>query len=103
MTFLLPILLRWGLSQRVAGVLAWVIPVVASVALLGGLYALLTSSENADDQHNQNIGAEMQRASDMAQTIDNVEKANAAADEVHRSTDAARDECMRNARNPANC
>lgn len=107
MTFLLPILLRWGLSQRVAGVLAWVLPVVGGVLLLGGLWAFLGARENADDRRNQEVGAEMQRASDMASTIDRVEEGNKAREEITApgpAGDRARyDQCLRSARTPANC
>lgn len=49
------------------------------------------------------IGATAQREANLNQTVKNVEKANAAAETVVRDPDAARGECLRNARNPANC
>lgn len=55
------------------------------------------------DVSNQDLGATKQRNADLERTVKNVEKANNAADEVSRNPDAARDECLRNARNPADC
>lgn len=49
-------------------------------------------------------GAAEQRETDLRETIRNVEKANAARDEVHNDIDGARyNQCLRTARTPANC
>lgn len=48
-------------------------------------------------------GATAQREANLTETVKNVEKANAAAETVVHDADAARAECLRNARNPANC
>ena len=48
-------------------------------------------------------GAIAQREANLTETVKNVEKANAAAENVVRNIDAGRAECLRNARNPADC
>lgn len=48
-------------------------------------------------------GATAQREANLSETVKNVEKANAAAENVVRNIDAGRAECLRNARNPSDC
>lgn len=57
------------------------------------------------DAHDEGVtlGATKQREANLTETVKNVEKANAAAETVVRDADAARAECLRNARNPADC
>lgn len=55
------------------------------------------------NRNQQDIGAVKQRNADLERTIRNVDKADKAADDVRRNPDAARDECLRNARNPSDC
>jgi len=79
----------WWLAIAAAGL----------VALYFGVNGLLDRmTDNAKEQ-----GATEQREANHAATITNVEKANDAAEKVRRDPDAARDECLRNSRNPANC
>lgn len=78
----------------------WVI--AAITMLVVGVIALRTD-ENADDRRNQDLGAASERAQNMTETLKKVEQANEAAENVLRNSDAARDECLRNARNTANC
>lgn len=96
MTFLAAL---WA-SQRVRKVaLALLV-----LALLAGLWAYLSARENADDQHNQEVGAELQRATDLAETIDRVETADDTREEMRDPASRARyDQCLRSARTPANC
>lgn len=57
----------------------------------------------AHDRNQQDIGATRQREADLTRTIENVDKANKAAERVRSDPDAARDDCLRHARNPADC
>lgn len=74
-----------------------------ALTLLASLWLYLDAREQADDQRNREIGATVERERSATATIKQVEKANAAADNLGRSSSAARAECLRNARNPADC
>lgn len=76
---------------------------IAAALALAAVIAWLNARERADDRSNQEIGASGERERQAVTTIRNVEKANAAAETVRRDADAARAECLRNARNPADC
>lgn len=84
-----------GLSKGV-----WLL---AAVALLTGGVIWLRAAENADDKHNQQVGATVQREKNVTATIQQVERANEASETLRRDTGAAFDECVRNARNPSDC
>lgn len=75
---------------------------VAAAALIGG-YLWLRARENADDRANQEIGAELERANDIAETLDRTEKADAAEENLDRDPDARRAGCVRHSRTPENC
>lgn len=78
--------------------------IIAAGALLivTGLVLHQCSVSNA---HKDGIaeGATAQREANLSETVKNVEKANAAAENVVRNIDAGRAECLRNARNPSDC
>lgn len=76
---------------------------VLAIAMLAALWMWLDAREQADDRRNQDIGATVERERSATATIKQMEKANAAADNLGRSSDAARAECLQNARNPADC
>lgn len=75
---------------------------LAALALAGSA-VWFTAREQADDRANQTIGAAAERESQARKILHNLEKADAAAETVRRDTDAAHAECLRNARNPADC
>jgi 4-hydroxybenzoate polyprenyltransferase len=75
------------------------IAAAAAVALYFGAQMVLNKLVDSS----KDAGATEQREADLTQTVNNVEKANAAAETVRRDPDAARAECLRNARNKANC
>lgn len=81
----------------------WLAAGIAALTLLVALWLWLSAREAADDRRNREIGATVERERAATATIKQVEKANAAADDLGRSSDAARAECMQNARNPADC
>lgn len=82
----------------------WAIAISAGLALLGGLILWLGAREEADDTHNQAVGAAVEREAVQAETITKVQEANHARDEIASDTDHARyDQCVRTARTPANC
>lgn len=72
-------------------------------AALVALFFWLSAREEADDKHNQEIGAQIQREGDLRETIERTEKANEAAKEIERNPDARRDNCLRYSRTPENC
>lgn len=101
------LLVRWGLSQRVAGVLAYVLPALAFVALCGALWLWIDSREAADDRANQQIGRTVEREQSQAVTIERVEQANEAREEIEQpgaAGDRVRyEQCLRSARTPGSC
>jgi hypothetical protein len=103
MIWIVTILGRLGVAESLRRPLGYLTLAVLAFALLGALWAILASRERADDKANQAIGATAVRSQAATRTIQQAEKANAAAETVRRNSDAARDECLRNARNPANC
>lgn len=77
---------------------------VLAVAALASLWLWLDAREKADDRRNQEIGATVEREKSATATIKQVEKANAARDEVRNDIGSARyDQCLRTARTPALC
>lgn len=103
MGILITLFARLGLPETLRKPLAYLATGLLVTALLWLLWAYLSARESADDRANQQIGATIEREKAATATIQNAEKANAAAENVRRSSDAARDECLQNARNPANC
>lgn len=73
-------------------------------AALAALWLWIGAREAADDRRNQDIGAAVEREKSATATIKQVEKANAARDEVRNDVGSARyDQCLRTARTPALC
>lgn len=103
MMFLIGILGRWGVAESLRRPLVYLGIGLAVIALCGALWAFLGAREKADDKANQQIGAVAEQSRAATATIHNAEKANAAAETVRTNSDAARAECLQNARNPANC
>lgn len=80
----------------------WII--LAGLLALGALAVWLTQSEAADDRHNQDLGAAVQRSEDLQTTLERTETANAARTQINDPDSSARyDQCLRTARTPANC
>lgn len=85
----------------------WVwLGLAAAMLMAGGLF-LWTRSENADDQHNQEIGATVEREAAQAAVIERAEEAQDVREEIRQPGpvgDRVRyDQCVRSARTPANC
>lgn len=76
---------------------------LAAIALLGTLWAYLSARENADDKHNQELGADRQQAETMAETLDQLEKADAAEEKLDRDPAVRRAGCGLHSRTPENC
>lgn len=84
---------------------------LARIAIGAGLALLLiaafvwwvTATEKADDEANQTIGAQGAVITGQQTTLETIGKANDAAETVRRDPDAARAECLQNARNPDDC
>ena len=96
MTFILSIIARWKALVPLGRVLGYIGTAVALVALLWLVWGRI--SHGIEEK-----GAIKQRNADMERTIENADKANKAAERVARDPDAARAECLRHARNPADC
>lgn len=75
---------------------------VLALAALAALFLLIALSRCGQDEA-RDAGATAQRESNLQETVRNVEKANDAGRDVRNDADAARAECLRNARNPADC
>jgi hypothetical protein len=94
------------LAAPLLGIARWVWLAGAVVALVG-VVLWLNAREKADDRANQELGATVQRETDLRKTIERTETANEAREEIARP-DAAGDrlrydQCLRTARTPANC
>jgi len=73
------------------------------VALAGIVFAFLWLLWGDFKQGLRDEGAASEREAGQAIVIDNVEKANEAAERVRSDTAAARADCLRDAGNPENC
>ncbi len=76
--------------------------VLACIALMIAI-AWFKGREEADDRNNQTIGATVEREKTQAATIQNIERANNAAEAIRRDPAARDAECLRYAKNPADC
>jgi hypothetical protein len=76
---------------------------IGILLLIGVIVTVSHCVEKADDKANQEIGATGERERTLTTNLEKTEKANEAADRLRRDPDAARAECLRNARNPADC
>lgn len=87
------------LTGQFVGIPRWAWLVVA------GLVVLLFAQGAFRDALEQSVdlGRAEQRADQSDATLKQVEKANAASEKLRRDPDAARDGCLRHARNPADC
>ena len=94
-------LLTWlsGLDVQAKIIMAFVGLAMAGIAIATAFHVVDTLTETAEQK-----GAVVERAETQADIIKNVEKANEARTDVRdpRSR-AAYDQCVRSARNPANC
>lgn len=103
MTWIIALLVRKGASQRVAKLVAYIGCALLVIALLGALWLWIDSREAADDTHNQDIGAELERAQATAAALDTIERANDAEENLARDPDARRAGCKLHSRTPENC
>jgi len=81
----------------------WVHLIFGLIVLFLATFTLHKCAVSRAHDEGATFGATRQREANLTETVKNVEKANAAAETVVRDADAARAECLRNARNPANC
>lgn len=93
----------FGVKDALAKKLAPLAAIVLGLLLLALAVLAFNWWLDHRDTRNQEIGASVQREGDLRKTIQNVEKANEAAEAVARDPGAARAECLQNARNPADC
>ena len=103
MTWIIALLVRKGASQYVAKLIAYIGCALLVIALLGALWLWIDSREAADDTHNQDIGAELERAQATAAALDTIERANDAEENLARDPDARRAGCKLHSRTPENC
>jgi hypothetical protein len=76
---------------------------LAILAALAGAWFWLAAREEADDRRNQEVGAQIEQAGAMAETLDRIERADDAETKLDTDPDARRDGCLRHSRTPANC
>jgi len=92
----------WLKAAGLLGLKRWIwIAIVA--AALGA--AVLIAGRTVDRvlESATEAGKAAQRAENAEATLNQVEKANDASQDLQRDPGAARDECLRHARNPADC
>jgi hypothetical protein len=89
-----------GRLQGVAGALA---ALAALFAICGALWGLAVFMLGRHDIAVATIAVSQERGAAAVQTLNQVEKANAAADQVRRDPVARDAECLRHARNPEDC
>ena len=75
------------------------------IAALGciALYLAITGLLDRLESSAETRGATVQRESNLAETIDRVERANEAEVRIERDADARRAGCLRHSRTPENC
>lgn len=103
MMWIVSLLVRRGFSQRVSKLVAYLGSALLVAALLGALWLWLDSHEKADDIANQEIGADRVEAESMAETLDQLERADDAEEDLTRDPDARLASCRLHSRTPENC
>lgn len=103
LTLLATFAARIGIPERFHRFAAWAAVVVLAIAL-----AALWLWQHDEKQRER--GAQVQRETDLRETINRTEQGNAARNEIHEALNrddgrsaAVYDQCMRTARTPANC
>lgn len=66
-------------------------------------FVLVNKANDRAAKEAERAGAAIQRETNLNQTISNAERANNAAENIKRDPAAVNDDCLRNARNPADC
>lgn len=95
---------KLGITARLASFITWVGGLLAVALLIGA--AVWWFNDTVDDAHDDGVkqGVTAERVETQGKVIENVQAANetraAVRDDRNR---AAYDECVRSARNPANC
>jgi len=91
------------------GLSRWMWLGIAAAALTAG-FLWLQAREEADDKANQEIGATIQRESDLRETIKRTEQGNEARRTIEQDIDrndgrscAVYNQCLRTARTSSNC
>lgn len=99
---------HWLGAKALFGLARWVWLAITLAALVAGIL-WLQAREEADDEANQEIGAQIQREGDLRETIKRTEQGNEARTEIENGVvrsggdRAVYDQCVRTARTPANC
>lgn len=98
-------IMEWLLTQKLGMTRGgWLL---IAIGILAITIFWIVSAEKADDKANQTVGATTQREADLRETVNRVEEANAAREEIRgvdRDAMCARyAQCVRSARTPENC
>ena len=93
-------------TAKMLGIPRYIWIIGAAVLLYVG-YLILVAQENADDKHNQQVGATVERAQQQSETLDAVENANEAREKIAAPGPAGDrrryDQCLRTARTSTLC
>jgi hypothetical protein len=93
----------WLKATSLLGAPRWLLLALLGVALAWAA-ASFVKGINRHDQDQRDAGAAQQRADDLGETVNRVEKANEVRDQINDPRSNARyDECLRSARAPENC
>lgn len=102
-------IISWLGGKALFGLYGWMWAGIAVAALTGGIL-WLQARENADDKANQEIGAGLQRESDLRKTLQRTEQGNDARSEIEQDLETndgfsctVYNQCLRTARTPSNC
>lgn len=95
---------KTGLGPKAAKLASWGALILVAGLLVGA--ALLWFNDTVDDAHDEGVkqGVTIERVEAQGKVIENVQTANETRAAVRdERSGAAYDECLRSARNPANC
>lgn len=95
---------KTSLGPKAAKLASWGVLAVLAALLIGA--ALLWFNDTVDDAHDEGVkqGVTTERVEAQGKVIENVKTANETRAAVRdERSGAAYDECLRSARNPANC
>ncbi len=96
-------MIGWLTAKSLLGAPRWLFA-IAALAALGWALAALVGAINHHDAAQRKAGVIQEQAHSMGETIKRTEQGNAAREEIRRPDSSAKyDQCLRSARNPANC
>lgn len=96
-------MIGWLGAKSLLGAPRWLLG-LGALAALGWALSVLVSGLNHHDAAQREAGVIQEQAHSMGETIKRTEQGNAAREEIRRPDSSAKyDQCLRSARDPANC